>query len=113
MLTEEGMKEGRVKVFTGAEYADAARERRDERTARQVESFGFDVVLGGLCGHGKFSFPYPGPHGNSGQAVALRRDQAARLVVELLKKLAPGGELPEDKAELDDFIAEVMHAARL
>ena len=79
---------------------------RDERTARWVE--GFDVVIGGLCGHGKFSFPYPGYYGTTGQAVALRRDQAAHLVVELLKKMAPDGELPEDKAELGDFISGVI-----
>lgn len=107
MLTEEGLKEGRVQVSTGAECAETVRtKQRDERTARWVE--GFDVVIGSLCGHGKFSFPYPGYYGTTGQAVALRRDQAAHLVVELLKKMAPDGELPEDKAELGDFISGVI-----
>jgi hypothetical protein len=68
----------------------------------------YDIILGGLCGHGKFSFPYPGPYGRTGQAVALRRDQAAHLVVELLKKLSPDDELPQDKAELGDFISSVI-----
>jgi hypothetical protein len=100
------MREGRVQVATAAEYAETLRSKHNERAARLVEEF--DIVLDGLCGHGKFSFPYPGPYGRSGQAVALRRDQAAHLVVELLKKLSPDGELPQDKAELGDFIADVI-----
>lgn len=106
MLTSEGMREGRVQVATAAEYAETLRSKRDERTARMMEEY--DIILGGLCGHGKFSFPYPGFYGGTGQAVALRRDQAAHLVVELLKKLSPDGELPQDKAELGDFIADVI-----
>lgn len=106
MLTEEGLKEGRVQVSTGSEYAEILRERRDERGAQWAKRF--DFVLSSLCQHGNFSFPYPGYYGTTSQAVALRRDQAANLAVELLRKLSPDGELPQDKAELGDFISEVI-----
>lgn len=109
MLTEEeNLKNGRVRVTTGAEYAEAAKMagdlRCDDGEYASEYASGFDFALSGLCQNGSFSFPYPGYYGTTGQVVMLQRDQAEHLVVELLKRLAPGEELPDDQAELLDFI---------
>jgi hypothetical protein len=94
MLSEKRMREGRVLVVTAEEYV--RRTKGDERHARA-----FDFALAGLCRHGSIIFPYPGMDED---VVMLDRTQAEHLVVELLKQLAPDGELPDDQAELLDFI---------
>lgn len=93
MLTNEGLKKGRVLVVEAGEYVEKT--KADERYAS-----GFDFALAGLCHHGPIIFPYPGMNE---EVVMLRRDQAEALTVELLKKLN-GGELPTDSSELVDFI---------
>lgn len=110
MLTENGLREGRVRVNTPAEYiehlkADGGRQIADERWIKT-----FDITLSGLCQNGAVSFPYPGYYGTTGQAVMLRRDQAEHLAATLLRKLAPGGELPTDAAEMLDFVAALLHS---
>jgi hypothetical protein len=91
-------------VRTGAECAEGFRAKQDSRTADQMENT--EIVLGGLCANGKYAFPYPGRYGTTAPVVALRRDQAEHLAIELLKKLN-GGELPTDSAELVDFISSL------
>lgn len=94
MLSEKRMREGRVLVVTAEEYVK--RTKSDERYTRA-----FDFALAGLCHHGSIIFPYPEMDED---VVMLDRKQAEHLVVELLKRLAPDGELPTDAAELRDFI---------
>jgi hypothetical protein len=100
MLTSEGLKEGRVRVTTAGEYVAQTkdRSRADGRYAQ-----GFDFALSGLCHHGSIVFPYPGM---DEEVVMVRRDQAERLALDLLRKLN-GGELPTDSAELVDFITSL------
>lgn len=110
MLSSEREKEGRVSVSTVREYLGSL-DRYAVRHAKDALG-GRDIVLHGLA-KTPYTFPHPGPYGQAGPVVKLWRGQAAHLAVDLLKKLAPGGELPEDSAELLDFLEEVMHAARL
>jgi hypothetical protein len=105
MLTQEGLKRGRVRVTTATAFVELAKAEGDRRRADERYASGFDFALSGLCQHGSFSFPYPGYHGQTGEVVMLRRNQAEHLAVELLNQLAPGGSLPEDAAELLDFVA--------
>lgn len=106
MLDEEREKAGRVRVSTVEEYIAGLNRHRAQQARRSLE--GRDVVLHGFIQSAPYTFPYPGPQGDLGPVVKLRRDQVAHLAVELLKRLAPSGELPEGKAELGDFISGVI-----
>lgn len=108
MLSSEQEKEGRVRVSTVEEYIEGLNKHRElvARAQRNLEDR--DLVLHGFAQSASYTFPYPGPRGEAGPVVKLWRGQATHLVVELLKKLAPDGELPEDKAELGDFISGVI-----
>lgn len=108
MLTSEGLEEGRVWVVTPDEYLERAKPHVRQRAERSMRGYHFDIMIGGLCGNGDFAFPYPGHYGTTAPVTALRREQAEHLTAELLKKLAPGGELPTDAAELLDFVATVL-----
>lgn len=110
MLTSEGLKAGRVWVATPEEYLEHAKPHIRQRNERSMQGHNFDIIIGGLCGSGDFAFPYPGYHGTTAPVTALRRDQAEHLTVELLKKLAPGGELPTDAAELLDFVSSLIRS---
>lgn len=109
MLTEEGVRDARLKVSRVDEYLEAMRKHRPREVgqAERVLSWGNREFM--IHGYTKerYAIPYAGMHGNGG-FVTLRRDQAAHLVVELLGKLAPGGELPTDSAELLDFLSGVI-----
>lgn len=109
MLTSEGLAEGRAWVETPEGYLNRTEKHVRQRNERRLGGFKFDIMIGGLCRDGDFAYPYPGYYGTTAPVVALRRDQAEHLTVELLKKLAPGGELPTDAAELLDFVASVIH----
>lgn len=108
MLTSEGLAKGRAWVATPDEYLGKAKPHVRQRNERRLQGFNFEVMIGGLYGDGDFSYPYPGHYGTTAPVVALRRDQAEHLTTELLKKLAPGGELPTDAAELLDFVSTVL-----
>jgi len=107
MLTSEGLAEGRAWVATPDEYLERAKPHVRQRNERSMQGHHFDIIIGGLCGNGDFAFPYPGHYGTTAPVTALRRDQAEHLAIELLRKLAPGGELPDDSAELVDFISSL------
>lgn len=108
MLTSEGLAKGRVWVVTPDEYLDQAKPHVRQRNERRMQGFNFDILIGGVTRDGDFAYPYPGYYGTKGQVMGLRRDQAEHLTVELLKKLAPGGELPTDAAELLNFVSTVI-----
>lgn len=108
MLTSEGLTKGRAWVATPEEYEEAAQPHVRQRNERRLRGFNFEIMIGGLCRDGDFSYPYPGYYGTTAPVVGLRRDQAEHLTAELLKKLAPGGELPTDAAELLDFVSTVL-----
>lgn len=110
MLTDEGMQKARLRVTRIDEYLEAMRLHRPQRAALAERGLGWGNMEFMIHGHtgGPWSHPYPGPHGDGGP-IGLRRDQTEHLVVELLKKLAPGGKLPTDAAELLDFVASVIH----
>lgn len=109
MLTEEGMRDARLKVTRIDKFIEAAKQNRPNE-ARGIErelSWGNrEFMIHGYT-TGRYAHPYPGMHGNGGH-ITLRRDQAEHLAVELLKNLAPGGELPTDAAELLDFVSSVI-----
>jgi hypothetical protein len=103
MLTTESLKAGRMQVLTGEEYAAAA--RLSERDKVWMDNQGF-VLAGTTQINGTMQVPYP-YRPQDGKVTVLRRDQAEHLAIELLRKLAPGGELPDDSAELVDFISSL------
>ncbi len=108
MLSHEEARQGRVQIATTEEYLERlAWEKHPEAAgrARRITD-GRDIVLHGFVKNDPVTFPYPGPRSTSGPAVALYRDQAEDLVIELLKKLN-GGEMPTDSAELVDFISSL------
>lgn len=104
MLTSDGLREGRMWVETPEKALNKLDKHVRMRVERAIVVHNFDVVLGGLCGRGDIAFPYPGPRGATAPMVVLRRDQAEHLALELLKVLN-GGALPDDSAELVDFIS--------
>lgn len=110
MLTSEGLNEGRAWVATPEEYLEQSKPHVRQRNERGMQGHNFDIIIGGLCRSGDFAFPYPGYYGTTAPVTALRRDQAEHLTVELLKKLAPGGELPTDAAELLDFVSSLIRS---
>lgn len=105
MLSTETLNAARVLVLTGEQYAQDRVHKRDPRTQERVRDY--DVVLTDLINGigGKIHLPYPsdtyGTH-----AVALKREQAEKLVMDLLKILA-GGELPDDPEELLSFLTSL------
>lgn len=109
MLEREQEREGRVGVSLVPEYLEilgaVKHPEQVERMRRQLEDR--DIVLHGF-GPYPVTFPYPGPVGRQGPVIKLWRGQAEQLVGDLLKKLAPEGELPTDAAELLDFVSEVL-----
>lgn len=110
MITYQGLKDGRMRVMSGEDYAKSgvvqARERDHIRR--------MDFVLTGCVGIGNLQAPYPDFEGygndgtpqENGVPTALRRDQAEHLVLELLKALN-GGAMPDDSAKLVDFISSL------
>lgn len=110
MLTSEGMEKGRAWVGTPDEYLERVKPHVRQRNERNMQGGRFAIIIGGLCENGDLAFPYPGHYGTTAPVTALRRDQAEHLTVELLKKLAPGGELPTDAAELLDFVSSLIRS---
>lgn len=108
MLSSETARASRVRVTTAGEYVEAAAKRGDRGRSDERYMRGFDFALSGLCHHGHIIFPYSG---QDDEVVLLNRDQAEHLAVTLLRRLAPGGELPEDAAELLDFVAPLLRNA--
>lgn len=104
MLTTEGLREGQMWVETPDKALGKLAKHVRARVERTIVVHNFDVVLGGLCASGDIAFPYPGPRGATAPMVVLRRDQAEHLALELLKVLN-GGAMPDDSAELVDFIS--------
>ncbi|MEU5196039.1 hypothetical protein AB0G86_18615 [Streptomyces scabiei] len=105
MLSNALEKEGRVSVSWVQEYIEGLDRHKAQHARRALGDR--DIVLHGFV-QGSYTFPYPGPYGQRGPVVKLWRGQAAHLVVELLKKMAPDGELPQGSAELLDFVSEVI-----
>lgn len=107
MLSERTERASRVRVTTAGEYVEAAVKRGDRGRGDERYAQGFDFALSGLCHHGHIIFPYSG---QDDEVVLLHREQAEHLAATLLRKLAPGGELPTDAAELLDFVAALLHS---
>lgn len=107
MLSTEQAKQGHVRVSTTEEHIEGLEYPEEVRRAQRLLSDRL-IVLHGFAKSSPYTFPYPGPQGDGGPVVGLWHGQAAHLVVELLKKLAPEGELPEDSAELLDFVSGVI-----
>lgn len=108
MLSSETARASRVRVTTAGEYVEAAAKRGDRGRSDERYMRGFDFALSGLCHHGHIIFPYSG---QDDEVVLLNREQAEHLAATLLRKLAPGGELPTDAAELLDFVAPLLRNA--
>lgn len=108
MLNDEGLEKGRAWVSTPEEWLTSSERHMQARNERSMGRYNFEVVIGGLCRNGDFSFPYPGYYGTTAPVVALRRDQAAHLVVGLLRNLSPSGVLPKGGPDLLDLVAQVI-----
>lgn len=109
MLEDDRVRAARLKVTRIDEYLEAMRKHRPRQAAeveRGLDWGGMEFMIHGYTG-GPYGHPYSGVHAD-GSPIGLRREQVSHLVVELLKKLAPGGELPEDSAELLDFLSVVI-----
>lgn len=106
MLTSEGLREAQMWAGTPEEALNRLNKHVRQRTERTMMGHDSAVVLGGLCRSGDIAFPYPGPQGTTAPMVVLRRDQAEHLALELLKVLN-GGAMPDDSAELVDFITSL------
>lgn len=108
MLTPENVRRGRVRITPASEYANALARTSSAREGDVRWVRASEIVLDRLITHGKFSFPYP-DMSHYGLTVVLSREQTEALAVGLLRRLAPGGELPTDAAELLDFVAALLH----
>lgn len=111
MIKNEDLKNGRVKVMSGEEYAAMGIVHLTDRGRIGRMDF---VLTGCLRTSERVQVPHPGFTGyednpetqENGVVTLLRREQAEHLALELLKALN-GGVMPDDSAELVDFISSL------
>lgn len=72
---------------------------------------GKEIILSGVLSVGKDGscVPYPG---ETKPSIVLDRPQSAHLALEILKNLSPDGEIPDDAAELLDFVSGILQEGR-
>lgn len=111
MITNGALRRGRMEVLTGFNYVNSVNLHSTDLDRIRDADF---VLTGGLRIQEKVQVPHPGFEGygdddkpnENGVATLLHRDQAEHLAIELLKALN-GGSMPDDSAELIDFISSL------